>query len=101
MKAFAVMTVVVACAAGLGGCVTPTHTYDEIHSRGWTKEAFDQRYPAGTSQVEVFKKLGGPFAANSAGDVSRWDYVGGVSGQQHVTFIFRKGLLTEKRFENF
>lgn len=101
MKAFAVITVVAACVAGLGGCATPTHTYDEIHSRGWTQQSFDERFPAGTSQDEVYNKLGSPFATNVAGDLTRWDYVGGVSGQQHVTFIFRKGRLAQKRYENF
>ncbi|WP_147439511.1 hypothetical protein [Paraburkholderia sp. BL17N1] len=95
------LTMVAACLAGLGGCVTPTHTYDEIHSRGWTRESIDQRFPAGTSQKHVFEKLGGPFATKSAGNLSRWDYVGGASGQLHVAFLFRDGLLFEKRFENF
>jgi outer membrane protein assembly factor BamE (lipoprotein component of BamABCDE complex) len=101
MKAFAVLTIAVACLAGASGCATSTHTYDEIHSRGWTRASFDQRFPAGTSERQVFEKLGSPFATKSAGDITRWDYVGGISGQLHVTFLFRNGLLVEKRFENF
>ncbi|WNC90862.1 hypothetical protein RI103_05785 [Paraburkholderia sp. FT54] len=98
MKTFAILTVMTAC---LSGCAAPTYTYDQIHSRGWTRESIDQRFPAGTPQATVLDKLGGPFAVKSAGDLSRWDYVGGVSGQQHVVFIFRNGLLAEKRYENF
>lgn len=103
MKTFAVAAVFTACLAGLGlgGCVSPTYTYAEIHSRDWTREGFDQRFPTGTSERQVFEKLGSPFAENVAGDRTRWDYVGGVSGQLHVVFLFKNGLLTEKRFVNF
>jgi outer membrane protein assembly factor BamE (lipoprotein component of BamABCDE complex) len=101
MKTFAVAVVVAACLAGLSGCVTPTHSYDQIHSRDWTHEGFDQRFPAGTSKRQVFEKLGGPFAESVAGDLTRWVYVGGASGQLHVALIYRSGLLVEKRFLNF
>jgi outer membrane protein assembly factor BamE (lipoprotein component of BamABCDE complex) len=101
MKTFAVAAVVTACLAGLSGCVTPTHSYDQIHSRHWTHEGFDQRFPTGTSEMQVFEKLGSPFAESVAGDRTRWDYVGGASGQLHVALVFRDVLLTEKRFVNF
>ena len=101
MKTFAVAAVVTACLAGLSGCVTPTHSYDQIHSRHWTHEGFDQRFPTGTSEMQVFEKLGSPFAEKSAGNLTRWDYVGGASGQLHVMFIFKNTNLIEKRFENF
>ncbi|WP_345810745.1 hypothetical protein AAGS40_07975 [Paraburkholderia sp. PREW-6R] len=96
-----VLAVTVGCVAGLSGCITPTHTYDEIHARGWTRESFEQRFPAGTTEKQVFNKLGSPFASKNAGDLTRWDYVGGVSGQEHVMFIFRNAQLVEKRYENF
>jgi outer membrane protein assembly factor BamE (lipoprotein component of BamABCDE complex) len=101
MKTFAMAAVVAACLAGLGGCVTPTYSYDQIHSRDWTHEGFDQRFPTGTSKKQVFAKLGSPFAENAVGDLTRWDYVSGASGQLHVAFIFRNGVLAEKRFVNF
>jgi hypothetical protein len=49
----------------------------------------------------VLEKLGSPFAEKSAGNLTRWDYVGGASGQLHVMFIFKNTNLIEKRFENF
>jgi len=101
MKKLVVLTVVAACLAELGGCVTPTYTYDQIHTRNWTRESIDQRFPSGTSKAQVLDKLGSPFGEKSAGDLTRWDYVGGVSGQLHVMFLFRNGSLIEKRFENF
>ena len=101
MKKLAVLTVVTACLAGLGGCVTPTYSYDQIHTRNWTRESIDQRFPAGTSKTQVLGKLGSPFAEKSAGNLTLWDYVGGASGQLHVMFIFKNTNLIEKRFENF
>jgi outer membrane protein assembly factor BamE (lipoprotein component of BamABCDE complex) len=101
MKKLVVLTVFAASLAGLAGCVTPTYTYDQIHTRNWTRESLEQRFPAGTSKVHVLEQLGGPFAEKSAGDLTRWDYVGGASGQLHVMFLFRNGQLFEKRFENF
>jgi outer membrane protein assembly factor BamE (lipoprotein component of BamABCDE complex) len=101
MKTLAVVTALTVCLAGLSGCVTPTHSYNEIHTHNWTRESMEQRFPAGTSKAQVLDKLGSPFAVNSSGDVSRWDYVGGASGQLHVVFLFKNGNLVEKRFENF
>ena len=101
MKAFAILAMSTACLAGLGGCVTPMYTYDEVHVRGWTHESFDQRIPVGTSETQVFEKLGSPFATRSAGGLSRWDYVGGVSGQLHVVFLFKNSALIEKQFVDF
>ena len=101
MKAFAILALSTAFLAGLGGCVTPMYTYDEVHVRGWTHESFDQRFPVGTSATQVFEKLGSPFATRSAGDMSRWDYVGGASGQLHVVFLFKNSALIEKQFVDF
>ncbi|WP_158938169.1 hypothetical protein [Burkholderia sp. S171] len=101
MKAFAILAVSAACLAGLGGCVTPMYSYDEVHVRGWTHESLDQRFPVGTSATQVFEKLGSPFATSAAGDLSRWDYVGGVSGQLHVVLLFKNSALIQKQFVNF
>lgn len=101
MKFLATLTIAAACAAGLSGCVTPTHTYDQIHSRDWTRESFETRFPNGTSEKQVFNKLGGPYAFKDVGELTRWDFVGGPSGQQHVTMIFRNGILIQKQYENF
>jgi outer membrane protein assembly factor BamE (lipoprotein component of BamABCDE complex) len=101
MKKLAVLTAVTACLVGLCGCVTPTYSFDQIHTRNWTRESMDQRFSSGTSKAQVLEKLGSAFAEKSAGDLTRWDYVGGVSGQLHVMFIFKNANLIEKRFENF
>ena len=101
MKKLAVLTVVAACLVGLSGCVTPTYSYEQIHTRNWTRESMDQRFPSGTSKAQVLEKLGSPFGEKSAGDLTRWGYVGGVSGQLHVMFFFKNANLIEKRYENF
>ena len=101
MKKLVTLTAVTACLYGLGGCVTRTYSYDQIHTRNWTRESIDQRFPSGTSKTQVLEKPGSPFAEKFAGDLARWDYVGRVSGQLHVMFLFRNGGLIEKRIENF
>jgi outer membrane protein assembly factor BamE (lipoprotein component of BamABCDE complex) len=99
MKVVLVMVAATVCLAGLSGCVTP-QTYDEIHVSGWTRDSIDQQFPPGASKKQVFERLGNPFSEGSAGDLTRWDYADGVSGQRHVAFYFRNGTLVEKRFDN-
>ena len=100
MKALTISAVVVACLTALGGCA-PMQTYDEMHTRGWTQESIAKRFPTGTSKQVVIQKLGSPFAERSAGDMTRLDYVGGATSQQHVAFYFKNGALIQNQFVNF
>lgn len=86
---------VAACIAGMSGCGGP-QTYDEIHARNWTQESMDQRFPLGTTEKQVFEKLGSPYYELTKGSLTRWDYVGGRSAQQVVMFVFNNGKLVHK-----
>jgi len=86
---------VAACVTALGGCAMP-QTYDQIHTRNWTQESIDQRFPLGTTEKQVFEKLGSPFYELTKDGLTRWDYVGGTSAQQVVTFVFNQGKLVHK-----
>jgi outer membrane protein assembly factor BamE (lipoprotein component of BamABCDE complex) len=99
-SALATLAAAAACVAGLAGCVTP-QTYDDVHVSDWTRERIEQQFPEGTTKKHVFAELGGPFEDHSGNGVTRWDYVGGVSSQRHVWFLFRDGKLVEKQFVNF
>jgi outer membrane protein assembly factor BamE (lipoprotein component of BamABCDE complex) len=68
---------------------------------GWTKETMDKRYPSGTTQRQVVDRLGYPYRAISANGLERWDYVGGKTSTQKVSFVFRDGKLVGKTYENF
>jgi outer membrane protein assembly factor BamE (lipoprotein component of BamABCDE complex) len=90
-----VAALVAPCIAGLSGCGRP-QTYDEIHARNWTQESMDQRFPLGTTEKQVFAKLGSPFYELTKDGLTRWDYVGGPNAQQVVTFVFNNGKLVHK-----
>jgi outer membrane protein assembly factor BamE (lipoprotein component of BamABCDE complex) len=97
MKRLAGLGIAAMCVVVLGGCVT-AQTYDEIHVRGWTQQSIDQRFPPGTPEKKVFAELGSPFSETTNGSVTRWDYVGGTSAQQVVTFVFNGGKLVDKKY---
>jgi hypothetical protein len=100
MKAIAVMTVVTVCLAGLAGCGT-TKSYSEMYVHGWTRESMEKRFPTGTTERQVVDRLGYPYRASKADRVERWDYAGGKTSKQRISFVFRDGKLVEKMYENF
>jgi outer membrane protein assembly factor BamE (lipoprotein component of BamABCDE complex) len=100
MKTVLVMAVVAACLAGLAGCGT-TKSYSEMYVHGWTQESMDKRFPTGTTERQVVEKLGYPYRASKADGVERWDYAGGKTSKQRISFVFRDGKVVQKQYENF
>lgn len=100
MKAIAAMAVVTVCLVGLAGCGT-TKSYSEMYVRGWTRESMDKRFPVGTTERQVVDRLGYPYRSSTADGVERWDYAGGKTSKQMVSFVFRDGKLVQKMYENF
>lgn len=100
MKAILVMTMVTLCLGGLAACGT-TKSYSEMYVRGWTPESMDKRFPVGITEHQVVDQLGYPFRSGRTNGMDRWDYAGGKTSQQIVSFIFRDGKLIQKQYENF
>ncbi|SMG56422.1 hypothetical protein [Paraburkholderia susongensis] len=100
MKTVLVIAAVTVCLSGLAACGT-TKSYSEMYVRGWTRESMDKRFPAGTTERQVVDRLGYPYRARKADGVERWDYTGGKTSKQTVSFVFRDGKLVQKMYENF
>jgi hypothetical protein len=90
--------VLATCLGGLAGCITPL-TYSEVHSHvyEWSPVQVDRQFPLGTPKKAVFAKLGDPSKEIAADGLLRWDYDGGKSSHQSVTFIFRNDRLAGKQ----
>jgi outer membrane protein assembly factor BamE (lipoprotein component of BamABCDE complex) len=100
MKALAVLAAVTVCLTGLTACGT-SKNYEAMYVHGWTRDSMDKRFPTGTTQRQVVDRLGYPYQAIKADGVERWDYSGGKTSKQKISFGFRDGKLVEKRYENF
>ncbi|CAE6856960.1 hypothetical protein R75461_07764 [Paraburkholderia nemoris] len=100
MKTVLVLTALTLCLVGLAGCGT-TKSYDAMYVQGWTRDSMDSRFPDGTTERQVVDRLGYPYRASKADGVERWDYVGGKTSKQMVSFVFRDGKVVQKMYENF
>ncbi|MFL9998982.1 hypothetical protein PQR34_47320 [Paraburkholderia sediminicola] len=100
MKTVLVMAAVTVCLVGLAGCGT-TKSYSEMYVQGWTYENMEKRFPTGTPERQVADRLGYPYRASKADGVDRWDYSGGKTSKQRISFVFRDGKLVQKQYENF
>lgn len=100
MKTVLVITAVTMCLGGLAACGN-TKSYSEMYVHGWTRDSMDKRFPDGTTERQVVLRLGYPYRSRRTDGVDRWDYIGGETSTQKVSFVFRDGKLVGKAYENF